>query len=65
MTTEEKVERIKLIRKLDAMQQKLNTIYEQDGLTDQVLDLQLEINEIRHKENIPDTNETIHKQYVQ
>ena len=65
MSAEEKVERIKLIRKLDAMQQKLNTIYEQDGLTDQVLDLQLEINTIRHQHNIPDTNETIHKQYVQ
>lgn len=65
METKEKVDRIKLIKQLDTLQEELNKKYETEGLTDEILEKQLHINEVRHKENIPDTNETIHKQYVQ
>lgn len=61
----EKVNRINLTRKLNKLQKKLDKLYNEEGLTDEVLELQLEINKIRHDENIPDTNELIYKNYVQ
>ena len=65
METKEKVDRIILMKKLDNKQEVVNELYEKEGLTDQVLDLQLEINKTRHEENIPDTTKTIYKKYVQ
>lgn len=65
MTAKEKVDRIKLIKQLDVLQEELNKKYETEGLTDEILEKQLHINEVRYKENIPDPTETIHKQYVQ
>lgn len=61
----EKINRINLTRKLDKMQNKVNKLYEKEGATDKVIEKQLEINEIRHKENIPDTTELIYKNFVQ
>lgn len=65
MTAEEKVDRITLMKKLDGMQEKLNEIYKEEGATDRVIEMQLEINEIRNRENIPDTSELIYKNFVQ
>lgn len=65
MTTEEKVERIKLIKELDKEQEEINKQYEKEGLTDEVLDRQIAINEKRHKENITDPKELIYKNFAQ
>lgn len=65
MTTEEKVDRIKLMKDLDNKQEIVNQLYAEEGLTDRVLDLQLEINESRAKENIPDPKEMVYKNYAQ
>jgi len=65
MSAEEKVDRIALMKKLEGMQEKLNEIYEKEGATDRVIEMQLEINEIRNRENIPDTTELVYKNFVQ
>lgn len=65
MTTEEKIDRIKLMKDLDNKQEIVNQLYAEEGLTDRVLDLQLEINESRAKENIPDPEEMVYKNFVQ
>lgn len=65
MTTEEKVDRIKLMKDLNNKQEIVNQLYAEEGLTDRVLDLQLEINESRAKENIPDPKEMVYKNYAQ
>ena len=51
--------------KLTEMQKKLDKIYNERGLTDEVLDLQLEINALRHEHDIPDETEMVYKEYVQ
>ena len=61
----EKINRINLTRKLNKMQKEVNKLYEEEGLTDEVIQKQLEINELRHKENIPDTSELVYKNFVQ
>lgn len=65
MSAEEKVKRIELIKELDKKQNEINTLYNEEGLTDEILEKQIEINTIRSQENIPDPKETIHKNYVQ
>lgn len=65
MDTKEKVDRIQLIHELDKKQEELNKQYNKEGLTDEILEKQIEINTIRSQENIPDPKETIHKNYVQ
>lgn len=65
MGTKEKVDRIQLIHELDKKQNEINTLYNEEGLTDEILEKQIEINTIRNKENIPDPKETIHKNFVQ
>lgn len=61
----EKINRINLVRKLNKMQEKVDEKYNEEGLTDEVIAMQLEINEMRHKENIPDTKEIVYKNFVQ
>ena len=46
-------------------QEKINKLYEKHGLTDEVLELQVELNQKRNKENIVDESKTVHKKYVQ
>ena len=53
------------MRDLKKKQKKVDELFESEGLTDKVLDLQVEINTIRNKENIPDDSETIYKNFVQ
>lgn len=50
---------------LKQRQESLNQEYEKKGLTDEVLDKQIEINKLRAKHDIQDQNETIYKEYVQ
>ena len=63
--TKEKVDRIILIKKLNQKQEIVDELYKKEGLTYQVLDMQLEINKLRNKENIPDPTKTIYKNFVQ
>ena len=51
--------------KLQELQEKVDKIYEEEGLTDDVLDFQLQINALRNEHNIPDNNEKIYKEFVQ
>lgn len=46
-------------------QKELDKLYEKDGLTDEVLDKQIEINRLRHAHDIPDETEKVHEDYVQ
>ena len=57
----------KLIRKhkLNKKQKEVNKLYEQDGLTDEVLDMQLEVNMMRNKLDIPDPKQRVYKGYCQ
>ena len=65
MNTQEKVNRIKLIKELDKKQEIATQLYEEKGLTDEVLDLQIEINTKRHENNITDPKELVYKNFVQ
>ncbi|WP_458454411.1 hypothetical protein [Methanobrevibacter sp.] len=65
MNSKEKVKRIGLIHRLKDAQESVDLLYEQAGLTDEVLDLQLEINGIRHDANITDTKQLVFKNFVQ
>lgn len=46
-------------------QEKLNKEFEKNGLTDEVLEKQIEINEKRNKLNIPDESEFVNGEFVQ
>lgn len=46
-------------------QKEVDKLYKEQGLTDEVLDKQIEINKLRHRHDIPDKTETIHEEYVQ
>lgn len=48
-----------LSKLLDSMQKLVNRSYEKNGLTDEVLDSQVKINELRNKYNIPDSEEIV------
>lgn len=39
--------------------------YDEEGLTDEVLDAQVELNQLRHEHDIPDSSKKIHENYVQ
>ena len=47
------------------LQRYIDEKYEKEGLTDEVLDKQLEVNKLRHKHNISDGSNRLHKNYVQ
>ena len=51
--------------KIENMQKIAEDLYNENGLTDEVLDLQLEINKLRHKHNISDKTNQLHKEFVQ
>ena len=46
-------------------QKHVNKLYERDGLTDEVLNLQVQINQERNDYNITDEDEKIYKDFVQ
>lgn len=47
------------------MQELADELYEEFGLTDEVLDLQLKINKLRHEHNISDEKQRVYKNWVQ
>lgn len=51
--------------KLETMQELCDELYEKDGLTDEVLDLQVKINELRHEHDISDERHRIYENWVQ
>ncbi len=46
-------------------QKHVNKLYERDGLTDEVLNLQVQINQESNEYNITDDSEKIYKDFVQ
>jgi len=50
---------------LDEVQKTIDELHEKDGLTDEVLELQVQVNNIRHCIDSPDTHEMVHEEYVQ
>ena len=51
--------------KLKEMQKIVDKKYETEGLTDEVLEKQLEINKLRHELDIPDPDKKVYENYVQ
>ena len=51
--------------KLRNRQRYINKMFEEEGLTNRVLNEQIKINKKRNELNITDKSETIHKDYVQ
>lgn len=50
---------------LDNLQQECNKLYEEYGLIDEVMDLQLVINSLRNKFNLVDESEQVYDEFVQ
>lgn len=46
-------------------QKEVDHLYAEHGLTDEVLDRQIEINKMRNEYDIHDKSETVHEDYVQ
>ena len=46
-------------------QRAINKAYEKDGLTEEILDAQIELNRKRHQHNITDKTKRIHQNYTQ
>lgn len=46
-------------------QKRINKKYEKEGLTNEILQEQLEINKLRNELNIPDDNEKVYEDFVQ
>jgi len=51
--------------KLEILQGIADELFSEQGLTDEVLSLQVAINKLRHKHNISDKNNKTYKEYVQ
>ena len=51
--------------KLAKLQLEVDELYEKEGLTDEVLEKQVEINKLRHEHDIPDSNELTYEDWVQ
>ena len=60
------VEKTKLIVHIRNRQRVLNRKYKEEGLTDEILDEQIELNKLRHEHDIRDDfEESLHEDYVQ
>lgn len=46
-------------------QKEVDELYEKEGLTDEVLDKQIELNKLRHEHDIVDESEVIYENFVQ
>lgn len=51
--------------KLAERQKLLDKKYAEEGLTNEVFEEQLEINQLRHEHDIPDETKFLHKEFVQ
>lgn len=50
---------------LDNLQQEYNKLYEEYGLIEEVMDLQLVINSLRNKFDLVDSQEIVYENFVQ
>ena len=50
---------------LDEVQKSINEAYAKDGLTDELLTLQVRVNSIRNTLDSPDVSEQVYEEYVQ
>ena len=50
---------------LNEKQKIINKKYAEEGLTDEVLELQLEVNQLRHEHNITDPEQRVYGRFVQ
>lgn len=57
----------KFIKKINFRnrQNEINRMFEEEGLTDEILMKQIRLNRERHDEDIHDTNKETYKEYVQ
>ena len=62
---DEKNERYRLELHIKNQQRTLNKKYAEEGLTDEILDKQIELNKLRHEHDIPDDNEKVYDDFVQ
>ena len=46
-------------------QKEVDKLYDEQGLTDEVLDKQIAINKLRHAHGIPDKSKQVYKNFVQ
>ena len=58
-------EKVKLEVHLRNQQRALNKKYAEEGLTDEVLDKQIEINRLRHEHDIADESKKVYGDFVQ
>lgn len=59
------IERVRLEVHLRNQQRTVDKKYAEDGLTDEVLDKQIEINRLRHEHDIVDESERVYEDFVQ
>ena len=52
-------------QKLDTIQDKIDELYKKYGATDEIIDLQIAINKLRHKLDITDKKQQIYETYTQ
>ena len=60
-----KVKRFVVGIQLKNKQRKINKAFRNDGLTDEVLDAQVELNQLRAEHDIADSSKKVDGQYVQ
>ena len=51
--------------KIETLQKICNELHEEFGLTDELLELQVVINKLRHKHDLSDNTNRLHENYVQ
>ena len=52
-------------REIEKIQKEINSKYEKEGPTDEIIEKQVDVNQVRNFFNIPDPNEKIYKEFVQ
>lgn len=55
----------KLKSDIELRQEELNKKHAEEGLTDEILDEQIKLNQLRHEYDIVDENELVFEDYVQ
>ena len=61
----DKIQKKNRNRELNKKQEEVKLLFQEEGLTDYVLERQIEINKERNKLDLPDENEFLHGKYVQ
>lgn len=59
------MDKLELKKRLESEQKLVDQLYEREGLTQEVLNRQIEINKMRNEYDIHDKTETVHEDYVQ